>query len=63
MSSGVKRDRSRSPNNRGGGFRKERYKVVQNSKVGRVPPLVVVSLLPHAEVGTNDHRDYAPHFN
>jgi len=28
MSSGVKRDRSRSPNNRGGGFRKERYKVL-----------------------------------
>ena len=25
--------------------------------------MVVVSLLPHAEFGPNDHREDAPHFN
>ena len=31
------------------------------SKVGRVFPMVVVSLLPHEEFGPNDHRKDAPH--
>ena len=25
--------------------------------------MVLVSILPHAEVGPNDHWEYAPHFN
>ena len=33
-----------------------------NCKVGRVFPMVVVSILPHAEFGPNDHREDAPHF-
>ena len=32
------------------------------SKVGRVFPIVVVSILPHAEFGPNDLRKDAPHF-
>ena len=31
-------------------------------KVERVFPMVVVSILPHAEFGPNDHREDAPHF-
>ena len=31
-------------------------------KWGRVFPMFVVSILPHAEFGPNDHRD-APHFS
>ena len=31
-------------------------------KLGRVFPMVVVSILPHAEFGPNDHREDAPHF-
>ena len=31
-------------------------------KVGRVFPMVVVSIQPHAEFGRNDHREDAPHF-
>ena len=29
-------------------------------KLGRVFPMVVVSILPHAEFGPNDHREDAP---
>ena len=50
MSSGVKRDRSRSPNNRGGGFRKERYKVVQTKKVEIVVQLKYI-VDPYISVG------------
>ena len=32
------------------------------SKVGCVFPMVVVSILPHAEFGPNDHREDASHF-
>ena len=32
------------------------------SKVGCVFPMVVVSILPHAEFGQNDHREHTPHF-
>ena len=32
------------------------------SKEGCVFPMVVVSLLPHAELGPNDHREHAPDF-
>ena len=35
----------------------------QRSKVGCVFPMVVVSILPHAEFGPNDHRKDALHFN
>ena len=31
-------------------------------KVGCVFPMVVVSILPHAEIGPNDHREDALHF-
>ena len=31
-------------------------------KVGCVFPMVLVSILPHAEFGRNDHRENAPHF-
>ena len=31
-------------------------------KVGRVILMVVVSMLPHAEIGRNEHRENAPHF-
>ena len=31
-------------------------------KVGCVFPMVIVSILPHAEFGPNDHREDAPHF-
>ena len=36
---------------------------LKGSKVGCVFPLVVVSILPHADFGRNDHREDAPHFN
>ena len=32
-------------------------------KVGCVFSMVVVSILPHAEFGPNDHQKDAPHFN
>ena len=32
-------------------------------KVGCLFPMVGVSILPIAEVGPNDHREDAPHFN
>ena len=32
------------------------------SKVGCVFAMVVVSILPYAEFGRNDHREDAPHF-
>ena len=32
------------------------------TKVGRVFPMVVFSILPHAEFGRNDHREDTPHF-
>jgi len=32
------------------------------NKVGCVFPMFVVSILPHAEFGSNDHREDAPHF-
>ena len=32
------------------------------SKVGCVFLMVVVSMLPHAEIGRNDHPEGAPHF-
>ena len=31
-------------------------------KVGCVFPMVVVSILPNAEIGPNDHGEDAPHF-
>ena len=31
-------------------------------KVGRIFPMVVVSIRPYAEFGPNDHREDAPHF-
>ena len=31
-------------------------------KVGCVFPMVIVSILPHAEFGPNDHRENPPHF-
>ena len=33
------------------------------TKVGCVFPMVVISLLPHAELGLDDHREDALHFN
>ena len=33
------------------------------NKVGRVFPMVFASILPHAEVGQNDHREDAPLFS
>ena len=35
---------------------------IQNSKVGSILLMVVVSMLPHAEIGGNDHREEAPYF-
>ena len=32
-------------------------------KVGCVFPMVIVSMLPHAELGPNDDRDDAHHFS
>ena len=32
------------------------------NKVECVFPMVIVSLLPQAELGQNDHREDAPHF-
>ena len=40
-----------------------RVKLLQDIKVGCVFPMVVVSILPHAEFGQNDHREDAPHFS
>ena len=34
-----------------------------NYKVGYVFLVVIVSMLPHAEIGRNDHREGAPHFS
>ena len=34
-----------------------------SDKLGRIFPMVVVSIPPHAEVGPNDHRKDAPHFS
>ena len=34
----------------------------ENHKVGCVFPMVDVSILPHAEFGSNDHQVDAPHF-
>ena len=31
-------------------------------EVGCVVVVVIVSILPHAEIGPNDHRQDAPHF-
>ena len=31
-------------------------------KVGCVFPMVIVTILPHAEFGPNDHREKASHF-
>ena len=33
------------------------------AKVGRVFLMVVVSMLPHSEIGRNDHQEHAPHFS
>ena len=33
-----------------------------SSKVGSVFPIVVVSILPHADFGPNNHREDAPYF-
>ena len=46
-------------------MRNRHMKVSQflNSKEGRVFPLVVVSILPHAEFGPNDHWKDAPDFS
>ena len=35
---------------------------MSHSKVGCVFAMVVVSILPHAKFGRNDHREDAPHF-
>ena len=32
------------------------------NKMGCVFPMVILSILPHAEFGPNDHRENAPHF-
>ena len=34
----------------------------ETSKLGCVILMVVVSILPHAEFGANEHREDAPHF-
>ena len=31
-------------------------------KVGRIFPMVLVSILLHAELGSSEHREHAPHF-
>ena len=36
---------------------------ILNPKMGRVFPMVVVSIPPHAVFGPNDHREDAPHFS
>ena len=41
---------------------KEKGKI-RSGKVGCVFPMIVVSLLPHAKVGPNDHREDATHFS
>ena len=35
--------------------------VIAISKVGYVSLMVVVSMLPHKEIGWNDHQEGAPH--
>ena len=37
------------------------FKIV-NNKLGCILPMVVVMVLPHAEIGQNDHREDASHF-
>ena len=37
------------------------FKIV-NNKLGCILPMVVVMVLPHAEIGPNDHREDASHF-
>ena len=39
------------------------FRIVGQNKVGCVFPMIVVSILPHAEFGPNNHREYASHFN
>ena len=36
--------------------------IYQHTKVGCVYPMVVVSILPHAEFEPNDHQEDAYHF-
>ena len=44
-------------------YRRSNYNIESRSyKVGCVFPMVVVSMLPHADFGPNDHRDDALHF-
>ena len=35
---------------------------IQPNKVGCAFPMVIVTIMPHAEFGPNDHRVDAPHF-
>ena len=37
--------------------------ISENNKVGRVFLMIVVSMLPQAKIGRNDHRENAPHFS
>jgi len=41
----------------------QRQKDLSKGNVGRVFPMVIVSTLPHVELGRNDHREDAPHFS
>ena len=41
----------------------DHIEILVSTKVGCVFPMVVVSILPHAEFGPNDHREDAPHFS
>ena len=36
--------------------------MIKSYKVGSILLMVVVSMLPHAEIGGNDHREDAPQF-
>ena len=38
------------------------YHLILIGKVGCVFPMVIVSIVPHAEFGPNDHREDASHF-
>ena len=40
----------------------EMRSVLDHYELERFFPMVVVSILPHAEFGPNDHREDAPHF-
>ena len=47
------------------GFSKLRLRTLKRqfqTKVGCVVPMVIVSILLHAEFGPNDHREHASHF-